>query len=484
MLPNDPDSVRVAQIAASTAEADHEMRVAVIPTTAQVEGLAALAVHEPGRTFDQDVLEMTATARHARQGAVTVAAKQAITMAGPCEPGDVLGAIGGDFVVVGHDLTEVAHDVLNRLLGGGGEMVTLVSGADDEGGALAQACERLARGAAPDCRRRGVRRWPGALPAPRRRRVGSRSSDRPRLSRRVGARRREGQEGPVPQRGHHRAARHRDRRRPAAPLPAPLPRDRLALHARGARGGPADHGGRRDLVARRAGPTRTAAPAASAYRQEVVLRTEGPSLQMTFFAQQAHDRPLTTSSGSRVGRRGIFMGKVGTFRGDWQLTNPQMVLFGADGESSEDLAALSLETIGPLYPLYPATKDVESWDLQKAISFARSMVDEVPELLPEPVHGRVRRARRAHRARPDPRPRDLGPDHEGPAPLPVRGGPGHPARPRPEPPRRAPDGREATDRRGRRAAGGVRRAAAVGAHRRPGARSASRSSATSPSRTR
>ncbi|WP_084151828.1 DAK2 domain-containing protein [Nocardioides halotolerans] len=140
VLPNDSDSVRAAHVAASTAEKDHDMRVAVIPTTAQVQGLAALAVHEPGRTFDQDVLEMTATARHARQGAVTVAAKQAITMAGPCEPGDVLGAIGGDFVVVGHDLTDVAHDVLGRLLGGGGEMVTLVSGEDDADGALAQAC--------------------------------------------------------------------------------------------------------------------------------------------------------------------------------------------------------------------------------------------------------------------------------------------------------------------------------------------------------
>lgn len=139
VLPNDPDSVRVAQIAASTAEADHQVRVAVIPTTAQVEGLAALAVHEPGRTFDADVLEMTATARHARQGAVTVAAKQAITMAGPCEPGDVLGAIGGDFVVVGQDLETVARDVLGRLLGGGGEMVTLVSGAEDPHGALAAA---------------------------------------------------------------------------------------------------------------------------------------------------------------------------------------------------------------------------------------------------------------------------------------------------------------------------------------------------------
>jgi DAK2 domain fusion protein YloV len=140
VLPNDPDTVRTAQVAASTAEADHDMRVAVIPTTAQVEGLAALAVHEQGRTFDQDVLEMTATARHARQGAVTIAARQAMTMAGPCEPGDVLGAIGGDFVVVGDDLTTVAREILGRLLGGGGEMVTLVSGEDDPEGTLAREC--------------------------------------------------------------------------------------------------------------------------------------------------------------------------------------------------------------------------------------------------------------------------------------------------------------------------------------------------------
>ena len=47
ILPNDPDSVRAAQIAARTAEEDHAVRVAVIPTEAQVQGLAALAVHEP-----------------------------------------------------------------------------------------------------------------------------------------------------------------------------------------------------------------------------------------------------------------------------------------------------------------------------------------------------------------------------------------------------------------------------------------------------
>ncbi|WP_036569290.1 DAK2 domain-containing protein [Nocardioides sp. URHA0032] len=142
VLPNDQDTVRVAQIAARTAEADSggAIRVAVIPTHAQVTGLAAVAVHEPGRAFDQDVLEMTATARHARQGAVTVAARQAMTMAGPCEPGDVLGVVSGDFVVVGQELYDVATSVLDRLLAGGGELVTVVAGADDAEGSLATRC--------------------------------------------------------------------------------------------------------------------------------------------------------------------------------------------------------------------------------------------------------------------------------------------------------------------------------------------------------
>ncbi len=132
LLPNDGESVRAAEIAAHTAQAENGVSVEVIATSAQVQGLAALAVHEPGRSFDADVREMTATARHVRHGAVTVAAKQAITMAGPCEPGDVLGVVAGDFAVVGKDLATVALDIVERLLAGGGELVTLVAG---EGGA-------------------------------------------------------------------------------------------------------------------------------------------------------------------------------------------------------------------------------------------------------------------------------------------------------------------------------------------------------------
>ncbi|GAB7004493.1 DAK2 domain-containing protein [Nocardioides sp. AN3] len=140
ILPNDHDTVRAAAVAARTAETDDGIRVAVIPSHAQVQGLAAMAVHEPGRTFDGDVLEMTATARHARHGAVTIAVKRAMTMAGPCEIGDVLGVVDGDFVVVGDDPAAVGADVLGRLLGAGGEMVTIVAGADGDARDLARRC--------------------------------------------------------------------------------------------------------------------------------------------------------------------------------------------------------------------------------------------------------------------------------------------------------------------------------------------------------
>jgi uncharacterized protein len=139
LIPNSKDVVPAAEAAARLVEEEDAVRVAVIPTRAQVQGIAALAVHEPARPFDQDLVEMTAAARHARSGAVTVAARRAITSAGPCEPGDVLGAVEGDFVVVGEDLAAVSVDVVERMLRGGGELVTLIAG---EGGAeVTAACE-------------------------------------------------------------------------------------------------------------------------------------------------------------------------------------------------------------------------------------------------------------------------------------------------------------------------------------------------------
>jgi uncharacterized protein len=51
-----------------------------------------------------------------------------MTMAGRCQPDDVLGAVQGDVVVIGSSLAEVAWQVVERLLAAGGELLTLVRG--------------------------------------------------------------------------------------------------------------------------------------------------------------------------------------------------------------------------------------------------------------------------------------------------------------------------------------------------------------------
>jgi ATP-dependent DNA helicase RecG len=118
-----------------------------------------------------------------------------------------------------------------------------------------------------------------------------------------------------------------------------------------------------------------------AYRVDAVVRTDGPSLRLSFFAKnpgmaQWHLKRVPE------GRRGIFLGQADVYKDSWQLSHPQLVLFGDEGE---DRAALSLDSIGAFYPLYPLTKGVDSWDLQRAITFARTIVDDLPELIPQQV---------------------------------------------------------------------------------------------------
>jgi DAK2 domain fusion protein YloV len=129
VLPNDADSLGVAEIAAAQAR-DEGLRAAVIPTRASVQALAALAAHDPDRRFEDDVVAMTAAAGHCRHGGITVASRAAVTMAGVCQIGDVLGIVDGDFAVIGSDLVAVANTVVDRMLGSGGELVTVVTGAD------------------------------------------------------------------------------------------------------------------------------------------------------------------------------------------------------------------------------------------------------------------------------------------------------------------------------------------------------------------
>ncbi|MFG2728786.1 DAK2 domain-containing protein [Streptomyces canus] len=127
LLPNDADLRHTAAAAAEQARAEG-IRVALIPTRSAVQGIAALAVHEPERRFDEDVVQMTSAAGATRYAEVAVAERQSWTMAGICQAGDVLGLIDGDVAVIGSDVTVTAETVLDRMLSAGGELVTLVLG--------------------------------------------------------------------------------------------------------------------------------------------------------------------------------------------------------------------------------------------------------------------------------------------------------------------------------------------------------------------
>ncbi|MEV5412667.1 DAK2 domain-containing protein [Thermopolyspora sp. NPDC052614] len=130
VLPNDGGVASVASAAAQVAR-EEGIAVSVIPTRATVQGVAALAVHDPLRRFDDDVVAMTDAAGHTRHGHVWVANREAVTSAGVCRPGDVLGVVDGDVALIGSDLAETAVAVADRMLSGSSELVTLVSGTGD-----------------------------------------------------------------------------------------------------------------------------------------------------------------------------------------------------------------------------------------------------------------------------------------------------------------------------------------------------------------
>ncbi len=142
ILPNDSATLIRTSELASAFRTPHR-RVTVIPTVAQVQGLAAMAVHEPTADFESVVVAMSSAAGHARHGGVTVAEGAAMTMAGPCRPGDILGIVMGDFVEIGDSIADVAWAVVQRLLTPGGELLTLVAGADVDDGLPERLADRV-----------------------------------------------------------------------------------------------------------------------------------------------------------------------------------------------------------------------------------------------------------------------------------------------------------------------------------------------------
>ncbi|GAA5099970.1 ATP-dependent DNA helicase RecG [Microbacterium yannicii] len=111
---------------------------------------------------------------------------------------------------------------------------------------------------------------------------------------------------------------------------------------------------------------------------EVVISDGNGELSLTFFNQAWRVKDL------KPGRRGIFAGKVGEYRGAKQLAHPDYELF-----DDEEQARLTAEAnVNLPIPIYPATSTVASWQLQKIVDLVLDGLGDVPEPLTDDLRTR------------------------------------------------------------------------------------------------
>ncbi|MDR6691123.1 ATP-dependent DNA helicase RecG [Microbacterium sp. 1154] len=111
---------------------------------------------------------------------------------------------------------------------------------------------------------------------------------------------------------------------------------------------------------------------------EVVISDGDGRMSLTFFNQPWRLKDLTP------GRRGIFSGKVGEYRRQTQLTNPDYELFDDIAEARAEAEVTAKRPI----PIYPATSSIPSTLVQKTISLVLDGLGEVDDPLPDDVRAR------------------------------------------------------------------------------------------------
>jgi uncharacterized protein len=129
VLPNGSLSAQDVVAVGARARDDHR-EVMFLPSSSMVQGLASLAVHDPSRATVDDAFAMSEAAAATRWGSLRFARERALTWVGTCEPGDSLGLSGHDVVVIEHDLVAAGVSLLDKILAVGGELVTMLVGAD------------------------------------------------------------------------------------------------------------------------------------------------------------------------------------------------------------------------------------------------------------------------------------------------------------------------------------------------------------------
>jgi len=108
-------------------------------------------------------------------------------------------------------------------------------------------------------------------------------------------------------------------------------------------------------------------------RQEVIISDGTGQLTLMFFNQHWREKEFA------VGTRGLFSGQVSLFNGKRQLTHPEYETLATDSQvNADDYAAAML-------PVYPATKKMQTWTIQRCIDKVLADLTELDEPLPADV---------------------------------------------------------------------------------------------------
>ncbi len=127
ILPNNKNIIPVA----NQIDALSDKIVRVVPTCSMPEGLAALVFYDPEATADANAAAMTGAAEAVATGEVTQAVRSTNTEAGPVNAGDWIGLMRGDGIVaIGGTPVAAATKLLDVLLTGDRELLTVISGDD------------------------------------------------------------------------------------------------------------------------------------------------------------------------------------------------------------------------------------------------------------------------------------------------------------------------------------------------------------------
>jgi ATP-dependent DNA helicase RecG len=110
---------------------------------------------------------------------------------------------------------------------------------------------------------------------------------------------------------------------------------------------------------------------------EVTVTDGTARLSLTFFRQARYwERQLPP------GTHAMFAGRVSVFKGKRQLAHPEIKVLGAGEE------ARAAEYASELIPVYPATREVPTWAIEKSVRTVLDTLGEVEDPLPEPVRRR------------------------------------------------------------------------------------------------